>query len=463
MGLREARMKIMCQVYRPENLRFPYARMQSVIALIFPLVFTVGTALSAVQSPVEYFSTWGLSPAYVQEQFGDVTDRKNFSLSRTEFQLVVRILDRFQRAPNQWRQAWADNALSFQSSQAKECQEKCRSVRMRGQIIEVIKIAVPNDVAVTTNSEDLFAVQLQLDHAEKVWIVVPELPVGLPVGTDFHEAGGASVILLHVPDVVVDVGNDKAILAVAPRLNWWPQTPLGRLGMDYGLFTSVDDGVPLKASEAEAFYTSLSASIGQAEIPDGPPVDDRSLVSLLDPASDWLRQHRGDQIVLDGTARRITKVYVESARDQDVLGSDHYWEIFVFVATPLLQIGDDFQDTYPIVYCCTELPQGLPIGEQVNEPVQIAGFIFKRYRYVTRRLSRQKNGTGQGRPQESPLLIGKSLSWLPAKQPLRFPGGMTWLPVITALALVGWIMKGFFQSRRRSRSIDTLPDQIQLP
>ena len=105
--------------------------MQSVIALIFPLVFTVGTALSAVQSPVEYFSTWGLSPAYVQEQFGDVTDRKNFSLSRTEFQLVVRILDRFQRAPNQWRQAWADNALSFQSSQAKECQEKCRSVRMR--------------------------------------------------------------------------------------------------------------------------------------------------------------------------------------------------------------------------------------------------------------------------------------------------------------------------------------------
>ena len=389
-------MKIMCQVYRPENLRFPYARMQSVIALIFPLVFTVGTALSAVQSPVEYFSTWGLSPAYVQEQFGDVTDRKNFSLSRTEFQLVVRILDRFQRAPNQWRQAWADNALSFQSSQAKECQEKCRSVRMRGQIIEVIKIAVPNDVAVTTNSEDLFAVQLQLDHAEKVWIVVPELPVGLPVGTDFHEAGGASVILLHVPDVVVDVGNDKAILAVAPRLNWWPQTPLGRLGMDYGLFTSVDDGVPLKASEAEAFYASLSASIRQNEIPDGPPVDDRSLVSLLDPASDWLQLHRGDQIVLDGTARRITKVSVESTRDQDLLGSDHYWEIFVFVATPLLQIGDDFQDTYPIVYCCTELPQGLPIGEQVNEPVQIAGFIFKRYRYVTRRLKspEERNWSG---------------------------------------------------------------------
>ena len=461
--LREVRMKIMCQVYRPENLRFLYARMQSAIALVFLFMFTVGTALSAVQSPVEYFSTWGLSPAYVQEQFLDVTNQEGFSLTSAEFQLVVRVLDRFQQAPNQWRQEWEDSSLAFQRSQVNEYQEQCRLVRVRGQITDVIKIPVPEDVAVITNSKDLFAVQLQVDHAEKVWVVVPELPVGLPVGTNLHEKGGASVILLHVPGATVNTGNEKAILAVAPRLNWWPRTPLGRIGMDYGLFTSVDDGVPLKASEAEAFYASLSASTRQNEIPDGPPVDGRSLVSLLDPASDWLKLHRGDQIVLDGTARRITKVYVESARNQDVLGSDHYWEIFVFVATPLLQIGDDFQDTYPIVYCCTELPQGLPIGEQVNEPVQIAGFIFKRYRYVTRRLNRQKNGTSQGRPQESPLLIGKSLSWLPDKQPLRFPGGMTWLPVLTALALVGWIMKGFFQSRRRSRLIDTLPDQIQLP
>ena len=78
--------------------------MQSAIALVFLFMFTVGTALSAVQSPVEYFSTWGLSPTYVQEQFADVTNGEGFSLSSAEFQLVVRMLDRFQRAPNQWRQ-----------------------------------------------------------------------------------------------------------------------------------------------------------------------------------------------------------------------------------------------------------------------------------------------------------------------------------------------------------------------
>ncbi len=463
MVLRETRMKIMCQVYRPENLRFLYARMQSTIALVFLFAITVGTALSAVQSPAEYFSIWGLSPAYVQKQFGDVTERDEFSLSSTEFQLVVRILDRFQGAPNQWRQEWAGSSVAFKSSQAKECQEQCRSVRMRGHITEVIKVAGPDNVPLITNPKDLFAVQLQLDNAENVWVVVPDIPVGLPVDTNLHEKGGATVILLHVPDLAFNAGNERPILAVASRLNWWPQTPFGRIGMDYGLFASVDDGTPLKASEADAFYASLSASTRQNEIPNGPLIDNTSLVSLLDPASDWLRLHRGDQIVLHGTVRRITKVLVESARDQDRLGSDHYWEIFVFVATPLLQIGDDFQDTYPIVYCCTELPEGLPIGEQVNEPVEIAGFIFKRYRYVTRRSDRQKNGPGNGRPQESPLLIGKSPSWLPTKQPLQLPGGMTWLPVLTALALIGWIMKGFFQSRRRSRLTETLPDQIQLP
>ncbi len=460
---REVRMKIMCQVYRLENFRFFYARMQGTTALFLLFVLNGATASSAVQSPAEYFSTWGLSPAYVQEQTSVIAERKEFSLSSGEFQLMVRMLDRFQGAPNQWRQEWASSSVEFESGQAKECQEQCRSVRMRGQITKVIRITAPDDVAMIAKSKDIFAVQLELNNAEKAWVVVPDLPVGLSVDTNLHEKGGASVILLHVPDRASNTQNKKPILAVAMRLEWCPQTPFGRLGMDYGLFTSVDDGMPLQASEAEAFYASLSASKSQIDIPDAPLLNDTSLVSLLDPASDWLPLHRGDQIVLSGTARRITKVLVEPGQYQDILGSDHYWEIFIFVATPLLQIGEDFQDTYPLVFCCTELPQGLPIGEQVNEPIQIAGFIFKRYRYVTQRLSRQRNGSGTGRPQESPLLIGKSPSWLPAKQPLQVPGGMTWLPVLTALALVVWIIKGFCQSRRRSRLTDTLPDEIQLP
>ena len=456
-------MKIMCQVYRPENLQIFYVRMRSTIALLLLFVLGVGTASSAVHSPAEYFSTWGLSPAYVQKQTVAIAGRDEFSLSSAEFQLMVRMLDRFQGAPNQWRQEWINSSVEFRSGQAKQCQEQCRFVRMSGQITKAVRLKAPDDVAMITNSKDIFAVQFQLNNSEKAWLVVPDLPAGLLVENNLDEICEASAILLHVPDHVPNTQNEKQILAVAPRLKWWPQTPFGRLGMDYGLFNSVEDGMPIQASEAEAFYASLSASKSQKDIPDAPLLDDTSLVSLLNPASDWLRLHRGEQIVLNGTARRVTKVLVEAGRDQDILGNDHYWEIFVFVATPLLQIGEEFQDTYPLVFCCTELPQGLPIGEQVNEPIQIAGFIFKRYRYLTQRLIRQRNGARAGQPQESPLLIGKIPFWLPVRQPLQFPGGMTWLPVLTALALVGWIVKGFCQSRRRSRLRDTLPDQIQLP
>ena len=440
-----------------------HAPLRSAIITALLFVLLIGPGSSAVQSPAEYFSTWGLSPAYLQEKTRGIGERIKFSLSSTEYQLIARVLDRFQGAPSQWRQEWADGSIQFERSYANECQEQCRPVRMRGKIIQVIRVAAPDDVAVIAKWKEIFAVQFQLDNAGKAWVIVPNLPDGLPVESNLNEKGGASAILLHVPDSGSDQQVDIPVLAVAPRLRWWPQTPLGKIGMDYGLFTSVDDGVPLTASDAEAFYACLSASENQKEIPDDPLLDDASLVSLLNPSSDWLTMHRGDQIVLRGTARRITKVLVDPGQDQEKLGRDHYWEIFVFVTTPLLQIGNNFQNTYPIVYCCTELPKGLPTGEQVNEPVEVAGFIFKRYRYVTRRLNHQLNGTRQGRPQESPLLIGKSLSWLPSKKPLRFPGGMTWLPAITAFALIGWIMKGFFQSRCRERLTDTLPDQIQLP
>ncbi len=440
-----------------------HARLRSVMLAALLFVLMTGLVSSAVQSPAEYFSTWGLSPAYLQEKTGGIAERIKFSLSSIEYQLIARVLDRFQGAPSQWRQEWADGSIQFVRSYANECQEQCRPVRMRGKIIQVIRVAAPDDVAVIPKWNEIFAVKFQLDNAGKAWVIVPNLPDGLPLKGNLDETGGASVILLHVPDSGSDQQGDTPVLAVSPRLRWWPQTPLGKIGMDYGLFVSVDDGVPLTASDAEAFYACLSASENQAEIPEESPLDDASLVSLLNPSSDWLRMHRGDQIVLRGTARRITKVLVDPDQDQEKLGRDYYWEIFLFVATPLLQIGENFQNTYPIVYCCTELPQGLPTGEQVNESVEVAGFIFKRYRYVTRRLTDQLNGAGPGRPQESPLLIGKSLSWLPSEKPLPFPGGMTWLPAITALALIGWIMKGFFQRRRSCRLTDALPDEIQLP
>ncbi|MDB4557051.1 hypothetical protein N9Z96_00840, partial [bacterium] len=296
----------------------------------------MSTVSSAVQSPEEYFTTWGLSSSYLQKQFEEVVESDTVTLSSDEFQLVARVLDRLQGAPSRWFQKWADDSIEFDSSLASTYQQECRSVQIVGTILRVNCIKSPHNVAALTSLEEIYAVQLLLADSQTVWVVVPEIPVGLPVGRPLHQNGGASVILLHVPGEESMEKRKEPILAVAARLQWWPQTLFGKLGMDYGLFQSVVDGDSLRTVESDAFYSSLSVSARQNTIPDGPPINDKSLVALLDPASDWLRLHRGCQIILDGTARRIVKVTVESKREQEMLGSDHYWEIFLFVPTPLL-------------------------------------------------------------------------------------------------------------------------------
>jgi hypothetical protein len=456
-------MKRQCQQQRPDFVRIYRAFMQVGKAACVAFFLIVPTASSAVQSPQEYFTTWDLSPSYLQKQFDVAAAGDIVTLSSVEFQVISRILNRLQSAPSQWLQKWADDSIEFDSSLATVYQQECRSVQVIGNIVRVNCIKSPRNVAAVTSLEEIYAVQLLLADSQTVWVVVPEIPVGLPVGRPLHQKGGASVILLHVPAKESTATQKEPILAVAARLQWWPQTVFGKLGMDYGLFQSVGDGDSLRAVESNAFYSSLSVSARQKEIPAGPQIDDKSLVALLDPASDWLRLHRGCQVILDGTARRIVKVAVESNREQEILGSDHYWEIFLFVPTPLLQIHNEFQETYPVVFCCTKLPQGMPVGEEVNERLKVAGFLFKRYRYITRRLNYSGKGAGEGRPQESPLLVGQIPVWVQAKQPSKLPRGMTWLPVLTAVALVGWIVKGFCQSRHRSPLKESLPDQIQLP
>ncbi len=461
-SLWDSLMKRQYQQQRPNSVRIRHslARVGKAVCVSFFLV--VPTASSAVQSPQEYFTTWDLSPDFLQKQFEVAAEGDMVTLSSDNFQVMSRILDRLQGAPSQWLQKWVDDSVEFDSSRTTVYQQECRPVQVIGNIVRVNCIKSPRNVAALTNLEEIYAVQLLLPDSQTVWVVVPEIPVGLPVGQPLHQNGGASVILIHVSGKESTKKQKEPILAVAAKLQWWPQTVFGKLGMDYGLFQSVVDGDSLRAVESDAFYSSLAVSARQKEIPDGLPIDDKSLVALLDPASDWLPLHRGRQVILDGTARRIVKVAVESNREQEMLGSDHYWEIFLFVQTPLLQIHNEYQETYPVVFCCTKLPQGMSVGEEVNERLKVAGFLFKRYRYVTRRLNYSGKRAGEGRPQESPLLVGQSPVWVQAKQPARLPRGMTWLPVLTAVALVGWIVKGFCQSRHRSPLKEGLPDQIQL-
>ncbi|MBN2579326.1 MAG: hypothetical protein JXB10_10075 [Pirellulales bacterium] len=280
----------------------------------------------------------------------------------------------------------------------------------------------------------------------------------------------------------------------AHRLAWYPPTPLGDLGFDYGLFDDVKQYQPYGQKGREAFYQMLAAAgrakpgaiLAAAEkdlaeavnplrptskkkgpsekkspsglkIPDYCPVydvDDRdrrqfSVFPLFFEPEGQL----GKPFVLEGTARRVEMIRLGEG-DRDVIERfhfDHYYEIMLFT---------DDSGGNPITFCVRQLPPGLPEGSGpgYGEPLRVAGFFYKVWSY---NISAEGSAAGpsQIRRQFSPLLIGHEPIWYPPSQPaqhltLTLVLGAVLVALVALIWIAVWRMnradRRFFQSRRES-------------
>jgi hypothetical protein len=195
------------------------------------------------------------------------------------------------------------------------------------------------------------------------------------------------------------------------------------------------------------------------------------IVPLINPGSGWFAQHRGEPVTVAGVARRATRIEIDDPLRQRQLGTDHYWELFVFVPTPLIKVHGKLQEDYPVVCCVRTLPEGMPTGQQIGERVQVSGFAFKRYGYPlpdVKISSSQGSEEQKGQRQETALLIGREATWLPAPSPTSEVNTLGWVflsiasVIGLALALAAWSFAR--DSRRRDRQVRReLPDRIELP
>jgi hypothetical protein len=324
--------------------------------------------------------------------------------------------------------------------------------------LELVRIVTDGGLAV-----DIFA-----DHVPQAWprdatMDEPAAAVGLPLSE------GPGPALAAAGDGVA--ATPAAVLLAAARVAWFPPTPLGALGMDYGLFDSVVDGQKLVAGDTEGFYAAIAA-VGRAtqsgiEAAAGPPGD---IVPLINPGSGWFGKHRGDPFTLEGVARRATRVEVDDPLRRQQLGTDHYWELFVFVRTPLIKVHERLQEDYPVVCCVRTLPEGMPTGQQIGERVRVSGFAFKRYGYPLPDLkisSSQGDKEQRGQRQETAMLIGRSADWMPAPSPTNEVNTLGWIflgiasVIGVVVALAAWSFAR--DSRRRDRQARReLPDRIDL-
>src|SRR6185437_982655 len=166
-------------------------------------------------------------------------------------------------------------------------------------------------------------------------------------------------------------GDDPASpVLVARRVSWYPNSILGDLDMDMGLFDELSTRPDLTGHDRECFY-QLLAAVGRTQTRQllrAVPQDAHN--AKVEPLFNQPKTQRGRLVELTGTARRAVPCLVE---DRDIVarfGIDHYYEVDIFTA--------DSQDN-PLTFCVRELPKGFPTGDNISEPVSIAGFFLKKW------------------------------------------------------------------------------------
>ena len=383
---------------------------------------------------------------------------------------VIRVLARLE-APASLEVPWRLRATAAAAPPVVED----RLVRIAGRAVFVAPVPLTEEQALLAARPQLDLVRIaagetsfdvfvpEAPAAWKRWqpIDEPAFVVGLPLST----------VAAPRPTGTADAASwpaaAPALLLAATSVGWQPHTPLGSLGMDYSLFSTVVDGKKLEGGDTEAFY-SLLAAVGRAapgaiEAAAGKPAD---LVPIINPSQKWFATHRGDPVTVTGIARRATKISIDEPWWREQVGGDHYWELYVFVDTPLLQVNDRKQDDYPVVCCVRSLPAGFPTGDAIGEKVTVSGFALKRYGYPLPDLdikSSQGDKETRGQRMETALLIGRTLAWRPEPSVATATSAMSWMFSMLAAAIGLIMVYGIWSMNRRGSRPGDLPDRVELP
>lgn len=350
---------------------------------------------------------------------------------------------------------------------------------VRGRATFVATRKLPADLAERLDRPGYDIVRLVDERGLAVDVLTPAAPRGWPRWQPIDQPAAALGLPLSITARPPTSGGPAAaaawpeqpagLVVAAAGVGWYPDTPLGNLGMDYGLFDSVADGQKIVRGDTAAFYALLAAAGRTDASAIAKAAGPTDVIALIDPGRKWLPQHRGDPVVIEGAALRATRVPIDDAFRREQVGSDHYWELYVFTDTPLLEVDGRVQNSYPIVCCVRELPAGMPTGERINETVRVPGFAFKRYAYSFE-APREVDGTlvAETERRQTTLVIGPGAEWKPPVEDAsaRSFAMIAGIAAAAALALVlglGILYGNWSSNRTIKRSREELPDRIEIP
>lgn len=357
---------------------------------------------------------------------------------------VARLLDRLAQATPERVGRWAAAAPLRPPQNA----DNDELVQLNGQATLVAELPLPPEVHRLVGRDRLTLIRFIDVLGRPLDILTRAAPQTWPRDTPFATPVTLLGMPLTVGPTIWPESTENRVPAVetliAVRLSWHPPTALGSLGMDYGLFETVEDGRRLVPGDTEAFFAVLAAAgraaPGAIEAAAGPPAD---LMPLLDPAVDWFTTHRGEAITVEGIVRRVTRIGIDSPSRRSQVGRGHYWELVVFATTPVISVDGSLQDSYPLICCILDLPEAMPTGDHLAERIRLSGFAFKRYRYPVppvRISSSARETTLPGSARETPLILGRAARWQTRPQPSR-GRPLDWLgpgALLLMVLLISW-------------------------
>jgi hypothetical protein len=234
----------------------------------------------------EYLATWKIdraARALLEEPGG-------WSAAKQE--VALRVLGRLARIPEPLGGRWAAAAKPIGSGAAAELMGD-RLLAVSGRATRVDAIPLSDEQAEMYGRKQLETVRLVLDDGRAVDLLAAHVPKGWPRGRAIDERASAVGLPLAAgrgPGAAEEPAT--AWLATA-RVAWFPDTLLGRAGVDQGLFDSVVDGQQLQPGDAEAFWAVLAAagrySAEELATAAGQPGD---ILPLIDPAQRWFEGRR---------------------------------------------------------------------------------------------------------------------------------------------------------------------------
>jgi hypothetical protein len=141
---------------------------------------------------------------------------------------------------------------------------------------------------------------------------------------------------------------------------------------------------------------------------------------------------RGRLVRFKGTLKRLERLKAP-ANDYDI---QEYWQGWLEPAGG---------PASPIVVHFRSLPEGMPTGMKIDEPVQVAGYSFKRYAYKASDTIRR-----------APLVLASEPVWMP--RPPLTPGG-TSLGTVALVTMAGLVLATVLGMHFAGRGSPRSPDQ----